>query len=298
MSIKTRFSIKDLENLSGIKAHTIRIWEKRYHLLEPERTDTNIRFYNQENLQKLLNVAYLNDNGHKISKIAELNASDINQKVREITLDNTSLTPAINAMTLSMLSFDQPLFENTYNQLLTKYSFRDLFLNVMVQLLERIGLLWQSNSIVPAHEHFISTLIRQKLLVNIERVQNVQTDQSKVFVLFLPINELHDIGLLYIHLELLLRGHKSVFLGHSVPLDNLKELQNAFDNITYITYFTVSPASTHALDFLIKAGKEVLSIRSESLLVLGRNSSHLVGTEFKHDIQVYKDIKDLLDKLE
>ena len=297
MAIKTSFSIKDLENLSGVKAHTIRIWEKRYGLLHPNRTDTNIRFYSQESLQKLLNVAFLNENGLKISKIAALKNGEINQRVREITLDKENLTPAVNAMILAMLSFDQPLFENTFNQLLTKYSFRELFLEVIIELLDRIGLLWQSNSIVPAHEHFISTLIKQKILVNIERVINTEVNNSRTFVLFLPENELHDIGLLYIHLELLLRGHKSIFLGPSVPLANLHELQNTFDHITFISYFTVNPSAEQAADFLNDIGRDVLSSRDETLMVLGRNAAHLIDCDFDQNIHVFKNIRNLLEKI-
>ena len=139
MSIKTSFSIKDLENLSGIKAHTIRIWEKRYNLLVPERTDTNIRTYDLDNLQKILNVVLLSENGYKVSKIAALDEKEMHRKVKDLAIDNSNSKHAINLFKIAMLNFDQQLFDNTFNQLLTQSSFREIFLNVILNLLEDIG---------------------------------------------------------------------------------------------------------------------------------------------------------------
>ncbi|NNL33968.1 MAG: MerR family transcriptional regulator, partial [Flavobacteriaceae bacterium] len=216
-TIKTEFSIKDLENLSGIKAHTIRIWEKRYNLLHPNRSNTNIRSYNTENLQKLLNVAFLNKNGYKISKISNLKAEEIPGLVREIASNNSKEHHALNAFKMSMLNFDQVLFNTTFNNLLQESTFRDVFYNVFLALLEEIGLLWQTDTISPAHEHFISTLIKQKILINIEKVQNLEPqNRSSVYVLFLPDHEIHDIGLLFVNYELACKGHYCIYLGQSV----------------------------------------------------------------------------------
>ena len=241
--IKEYFSIKDLENLSGIKAHTIRIWEKRYGLLSPERTDTNIRYYSLDALQKLLNVSLLNNNGHKISKIAQMPEDKIPVAVREMIVKKGVNNYTINSFKLAMLNFDYKLFNVTYNQLLVQKSFREIFLTIFVQLLEDIGLLWQSKTITPAHEHFVSNLIKQKIHLHIENLQlQVPEKNNKVFVLFLPLNEIHELGLLYLHLEFLLHGYPSIYLGQSVPVENLKDLQNVHDNITYVSYFTVFPS--------------------------------------------------------
>ena len=144
--IKSQFNIKDLENLSGVKAHTIRIWEKRYKLLKPKRTDTNIRYYDNEDLQRILNVALLNSNGVKISKIADLNDQDLLVAVREFMVRNEKSDYAINSFKLSMMNFDHQLFDQTYHQLLSKKSFREIFIDVFVELLEQIGLLLTSLS--------------------------------------------------------------------------------------------------------------------------------------------------------
>ena len=161
-NIKNKFSIKDLENLTGIKAHTIRIWEKRYNLLSPSRTDTNIRYYNLASFQKLLNVTYLNNNGYKISKIATLNDQQISSIVREIATQNNVEEHAINSFKLSMLNFDQALFYKTYNSLLKEKSFTTIFYDIFIPLLTEIGLLWQINTITPAHEHFYNNINTSK----------------------------------------------------------------------------------------------------------------------------------------
>lgn len=161
-SVKTSFSIRDMENLSGIKAHTIRIWEKRYNLFRPERTNTNIRTYNITSLQKLLNVTLLYNNGYKISKIAKLGDEKIPALVNEIVSQKSEKNHTLNSLKLSMLNFDQSLFLKTYNGLMEEKSFTQIFNEVFIPLLNELGLLWQTNTISPAHEHFISNLIKQK----------------------------------------------------------------------------------------------------------------------------------------
>ena len=155
-NIKTTFSIKDLENLSGIKAHTIRIWEKRYSLLEPMRTDTNIRLYDIQNLQKLLNVVLLTSFGYKISRISKLSSTEIENFVRKVQNEKTANNHALSAFKMAMLNFDQQLFLNTYDELLSEKDFSNIFLETFIPLLEEIGVLWTTNTISPAHEHFIS----------------------------------------------------------------------------------------------------------------------------------------------
>ena len=228
-NIKSSFSIKDLENLSGIKAHTIRIWEKRYHLLEPERTDTNIRTYSLENLQKLLNVSYLNNNGYKISKIASLKIGEIPNIVNEISKKNNIQNAAINDFKLAMLNFDQVRFYEIYNNLSKKKSFKEIFYEVFIPLLTEIGMLWQTDIINPAHEHFITTFIRQKILVNTELIQaELKSTYKKSFVLYLPDNEIHELGLMFINYLLVSKGYQTIFLGQSIPIENLKALTNNY----------------------------------------------------------------------
>jgi len=245
-NIKVNFSIKDLENLTGIKAHTIRIWEKRYNLLQPNRTDTNIRYYSLSSFQKLLNISYLNNYGIKISKIASFSEDEIMEKVRDISSRSNIEDHAINAFKIAMFNFDKAMFSNTYNQLIEKKPFSDIFYSAFLPLLNEIGLLWQTNTITPAHEHFISIHIKQKILIHIESLQNVAPkSEDKTFVLFLPEHEIHDIGLLFVNYKLISKGYHTVFLGESVPMESLKDLLKFFNNITFISFFTVYPYASN-----------------------------------------------------
>lgn len=297
-NIKTEFSIKDLENFSGVKAHTIRIWEKRYKLLEPNRTDSNIRTYNIENLQKLLNVSLLNANGLKISKIADLGESQINLKVRELLIKIGSSEQAANSFKLAMLNFDENLFNVTYNNLLATLSFRDVFNNIFIPFLNEIGLLWQINSITPAHEHFITNLIKQKVYTNIERMQLSNTiNFDKVFTLFLPLNEIHDLGLLYVHYELVLRGYRSIFLGQSVPVSNLLDIKNVYDDIIFICYLTVEPSKISVNEYISTILEEVLRNTNNKLCLLGKKIVESEDLLESKNVNYFNTIDDLLNNL-
>lgn len=295
MRIKTSFSIKDLENLSGVKAHTIRIWEKRYELLHPERSDSNIRTYDLDNLQKLLNVSVLIEGGLKVSKVAQLSDTELYSKVKENVLGNDSKAQFINAFKVAMLNFDQELFDNTYNKMLAVFSFREIFQNTFLPLLEEIGILWMTNTITPSHERFISTLIQQKLLLNIERVQGLNGQDPHTYVLFLPDNEIHELGLLYVHFELLLKGYKSIYLGSSVPMNNLKELQNIFENISFVSYFTVQPPTDSVIDYVNKITEEILQPKGELLHILGRNTHGIDSGQLPSQVRSYPKITEFLE---
>ncbi|MEM9687780.1 MAG: MerR family transcriptional regulator, partial [Bacteroidota bacterium] len=185
--VKQHFSIKDLENLSGIKAHTIRIWEKRYNLLAPNRTDTTIRYYSLINLQKLLNIVLLYENGYKISKIAEISEEKIPLLARELVSNSATKSHYINAFKIAMINFDLALFSDTYNELATVTSFRDIFHNVFIPLLRELGLLWQTHTITPSHEHFITNLVKQKIVTNTEKLSALKpVKRDKTYVLYLP----------------------------------------------------------------------------------------------------------------
>ena len=297
-NIKSQFSIKDLENLTGIKAHTIRIWEKRYNLLEPKRTETNIRYYDLANFQKLLNVSYLNSNGYKISKISTIGEDEIQQLVREIASKNDVDTHAINTLKLAMLNFDQTLFYNTYDTLLKEKSFRSIFYDVFIPMLSNMGMLWQTDTITPAHEHFITTLIRQKIIASTEKIQSKQVNNSKqTFVLYLPDNEIHELGLMFINHEIVSNGYHSIFLGSSVPLESLTDLQNYYDDIIFVSYFTVKPEKEHIQKYISTFNNLLLEPSNSKFWVLGQMLSHLDLDDLPEAIKPFTSIKALLDKL-
>ncbi|MDI6034650.1 MerR family transcriptional regulator [Flavobacterium sp. LB2P84] len=296
-NIKSVFSIKDLENLSGIKAHTIRIWEKRYDILQPMRTDTNIRLYDLASLQKLLNITLLHDYGYKISKIATYPQDKIPSLVREIISNKTAKSHAISEFKMAMMNFDQELFFNTYNWLIAEKSFKEIFLQVFIPLMNELGLLWQSDTITPAHEHFISYLIKQKLLINTEKLQVLkQTKNDKVFVLSLPMNEIHELGLMYLNYEILLLGYKTIYLGESMPISNLKDLKKHFDSIIFISYFTVQPERDILDEYIQKMADELLDENTE-LWYTGRLVEFINKEGLSDKISIFNSISELVDKI-
>ncbi|AUP81083.1 MerR family transcriptional regulator [Flavivirga eckloniae] len=297
-NIHVNFSIKDLENLTGIKAHTIRIWEKRYDLLRPNRTDTNIRNYSLASFQKLLNISYLNNNGIKISKIASLKEEEIPIKVREIASRAKIEDHAINAFKMAMINFDQRLFYSTYNNLLETQSFSDIFYTVFLPLLNEIGLLWQTNTITPAHEHFLSIHIKQKILLNIERLQILEPKpDSKTYVLFLPDNEIHDIGLLFINYQLRSKGYHTIFLGESVPMESLTSLLDFFDDITFVSFFTVSPPEKEIPYYINSFNKLLLNKKNTNLLLLGKKLVDLNIKNLPERVHIFNSIENLVKDL-
>jgi len=296
-NIKNVFSIKDLENLSGIKAHTIRIWEKRYKILEPMRTDANIRLYDLVSLQKLLNITLLHDYGYKISKIASYPEEKIPMLVREIISEKSAKNHAISAFKMAMMNFDQELFFTTYNQLLSEKSFKEIFYQVFIPLMNELGLLWQSKTISPAQEHFVSYLIKQKLLVNTEKLQILKPiNTDKVFVLSLPMNEIHELGLMYLNYEILLHGYKTIYLGESMPIDNLKDLKKHFDSIVFISYLTVQPDRNSVNEYVNQMADELLDDTTE-LWYIGRMVEFINVSKKSDKISVFHSINDLVDHI-
>ncbi|MEM5539772.1 MerR family transcriptional regulator [Olleya sp. AS48] len=298
-NIKTKFSIKDLENLSGIKAHTIRIWEKRYNLFEPNRTETNIRYYSLSSLQKILNISYLNNNGYKISKIANLDSKDIPTIVRQIAEKKEGNNHYINALKLAMFNFDQSLFFTTYEDLKTELNFGDIFYKVFVPLLDEIGMLWQTDTITPAHEHFIVELIKQKIVYNIETSLNKKNlvGSSEVYVLFLPDNEVHELGLLFTNYELINKGFHSIYLGQSVPLDSLEFLKSQYDSITFISCFTVKPEKDDINQYLADFNSKILKNTNNKLIISGRMTAFIDST-LNPKIASYQSTKEVLESLQ
>jgi DNA-binding transcriptional MerR regulator len=298
-NIKTTFSIKDLENLSGIKAHTIRIWEKRYNLLEPDRTDTNIRNYSLDSFKKLLNVTFLYNNGFKISKIASLTSSQIIEEASKLVTEKALKNQFVNEMKLAMLNFDQYLFEERYQKMKRVLPFNEIFMHYFIPFLEELGLLWQTNAINPAHEHFITNLIKQKVLINTEALI-AQTPQKKEpgFVLFLPDNEIHDLGIAFLNYEILSRGYGTVYLGESVPLDSLETFTSNTEKLIFVSYFTVAPAAEDVLPYLQDFKDRILDRCASELWILGCMTKSLENKDIPKNIKTFAQIGEVLKMLQ
>ena len=297
-NVKSNFSIKDLENLSGIKAHTIRIWEKRYNLFQPNRTDTNIRCYDLENLQKLLNVTFLYNNGYKISKISQLGEDNIPKVVKNMVAEQRDNGHVLNSFKMSMMNFDQALFFKTYNALLKEKSFREIFYEDFIPFLNEVGLLWQTDTITPSHEHFICSLIKQKILVNTEKLQfSTPTNASKTFVLYLPDNEIHELGLMFLNYEILSKGYQSIFLGQSIPIFSLKDLVPLYDNIVFVSYFTVQPDKENIIAYLNEFHEMLLKDTASELWISGKMLQEINKSNLPKTIVAFSQIDQLIQNL-
>ena len=239
----SKYSIKDLEQLSGIKAHTIRIWEQRYNILEPERTDTNIRYYLDGHLKKLLNVSLLVHNGHKISKLAKLSEKELADMVIEQVQYKGDFDTQINTLKIAMLDFNQELFEKVLNSCIFQIGMDETFNKVLGAFIRQIGVLWQTGSITVAHEHFISNLIRQKLFTAIDQIIVNPRRDVETLIFYLPAEETHELSLLYLYYHMKKRGYPCIYLGQDVPAEFLKEIFDVNGARSFISVFTTKPCS-------------------------------------------------------
>jgi DNA-binding transcriptional MerR regulator len=262
-----RFQIRDLEEFSGVRAHTIRIWEKRYGLLKPARTETNIRTYDIEDLKAILNVAFLNQHGLKISKIAALPSAERDRLVREVALSGDGRAEVVKSLKMAMLGFDEVLFESVGSKFREMHGFRALVEEVYVPLLEHIGTLWQTNSICPAHEHFVSNIIRQKLVAAVDALPFSGVPKERMHILYLPENELHELGLLYLNFILRSKGERTIYLGQGVPLEDLRQVASIMNGpITFISIITSIPRSPDLSTMLKDLGTQLNEDRFDFML--------------------------------
>lgn len=216
------YKIKDLETLTGIKAHTLRMWEKRYELLSPDRTETKIRTYSDQDMVKLLNVAILYDNGWKISKIANCSDKEIQSNVRSLFNKDNSFSAVVSLLVQSMIALDCDTFERVLSNAIQKEGMEMVFRNYLVSFLDRIGVLWMVGTITPAQEHFVSNMIRQKLIVETDKLPPVEKRRFDA-VLFTPEGEFHEISLLFYNYILKKRNYRTLYLGSSLPISDLKK---------------------------------------------------------------------------
>jgi DNA-binding transcriptional MerR regulator len=255
------YSIKDLEQLSGIKAHTLRIWEQRYNFISPKRTDTNIRYYNNEDLKLILNVSLLRDNGYKVSKIADMDQQQMAQAILQITDKNSSWSDQIHSLVLAMIDLDEERFEKIMSTNILQSGFENTMLNIIFPFLSKIGVLWQTGSITPAQEHFISNLIRQKLIVAIDGCYVSSKEVKHKYLLFLPEGELHELSLLFCYYLVKSRKNKVIYLGQSVPLPDLVSTYQLYKPDYLVSIITSSPSQDKIQKFINALGEHFTDSR-------------------------------------
>jgi len=232
-----KYSIKDLEKLIDIQAHTIRMWEQRYRVVRPLRTPTNLRIYNDEDLKRLLNISLLNHNGLKISKIARLNDDEIKEQVLRLKQDILNTDSQVESLIAGMIELKESNFELLLNRLMNQLGFEDAMTRVVYPFLIKIGVLWQTGSINPAQEHFVTNIIRKKLFSAIDSIGTTETGSR--FIMFLPEGELHEISLLFYTYLIKKHGHFPIYLGQTVPLNDIVAVQRSYNaNYLFASFIT------------------------------------------------------------
>lgn len=215
------YSIRELEKLSGIKAHTIRIWEKRYKLIEPHRTNTNIRYYSDANLKKILNVAVLNRQGMKISHIALLTDQELKEAIINETWTTGSHQTLVDSLIVAMIDLDQYILDSIINKSISKLGLKETVTEVLYPFLAKVGILWQSEEVNPVQEHLVTSLIRQKIIAATDKLPSTFFPGAKKFVLMLPEGEWHELALLLAQYLVREANHEVIYLGQSVPYSDV-----------------------------------------------------------------------------
>lgn len=260
------YSIRDLEHLTGIKAHTIRIWEQRYRLVVPRRTDTNIRYYTDEELRLLFNIALLNRHGYKISKLADMPHEKIVGLASEIAENSSSQNAQIDALTLSMIDMDEPGFERVFSAYVWENGFERSMVELVYPFLDKLNLLWLTNSVSPGHEKFITNLIRRKLIAAIDREPIGYREGGHTFLLYTPEGETQELTLLFMQYLLRTRHHKVVYLGANTSLSDIRDISRTL-NPTYI--FTILQEPLSRLSVQSYVDNAARSVNGSELLLTG-----------------------------
>ena len=287
----TCYSIKDLEYLSGMKAHTIRIWEKRYLLLNPDRSDTNIRSYSDNDVRRILNVAMLIKNGYKISIVASFTEEKLQAEVLRINRNTTDPAKYTDQLLFHTVNLDTFGFESLLNEIINEFGFSKTLQQVIFPFFERIGILWQSGSIFTAHEHFVSNLIRSRLIIETNKFKRGQTAKTVLF--FLRENEWHEMGLLYFNFLAAEAGLHCVYLGQSLPFSDLANLLTS-TNFDFICTSFITAIEKSELELYLS--NLSLVFNSNKILVAGRQIA-LLKPKLPANVAVIKNSNDFIRRI-
>jgi MerR family transcriptional regulator, light-induced transcriptional regulator len=266
------YSIKDLEKMSGIQAHTIRIWEKRYKLIIPVRTDTNIRVYSDDDLKRILNVALLNRKGLKISKIAKLTVEEMNRKIMDLSNDTLSNDVQVESLVVSMIELNESKIEKIVRDLVAERGLEETITHVIYPFLRKSGALWLTGKINPGQEHFVSNIIRRKLFAAIDGLPQPK-EGSPIVVMFLPEGEYHEIGMLFYMYILRKHGYKPLYMGPSVPFRDVIETQQKLGAEYLFTAFITTLQDFSFTEYTIKLAKTFKKLK---IILAGEIAANLV----------------------
>lgn len=284
------FSIKDIEAVSGIRCHTLRIWEQRYGIIQPKRTESNIRYYDEDDLKSILNISVLNKQGYKISEIARMSRDEVNAAIRSISCPNGQCESQIKNLVTCMLAFDEHGFHGILNKAILQMGFEQTMLSIVFPFLIETGIMWQVGSLHPSHEHFASNIIKQKLYVAIDGNVGKYTPNRKRFLLFLPEHEQHSMGLLFANYVLRSRGHDVLFLGQEVPFKDFKETMKGHQPDYIFTILTSSCADLDKQAFM----NDLAGTWPNSQILLSGIQCLMFDAEIPKNVSIIKRMEDFI----
>jgi DNA-binding transcriptional MerR regulator len=284
------FTIKDLENISGIKAHTIRIWEQRYEFLKPNRTDTNIRTYTNQDLKRVLNIALLNKYGFKISHIDKMNEGEREEKIRSLSDQKAQNERVVNDLVKFMIDVEVEKIDQVLENHISLTGVEQTITQIIFPFMEKIGILWVTNHINPAQEHLVSNLIRQKLIVGIDKIV-IDDKTNKSALLFLPEGEFHELGLLFVCYLLKRKGIYPFYLGANMPIKDVQYLVD-FKKPDFIYSHLTSVGKNFSFDKFLLEIKQRLN---NTPVVLSGLLANTYEKKIPQHIQFKKTLAEVMD---
>jgi len=284
-----------MEVLSGVKAHTIRMWEQRFLMFEPRRTPGNIRYYNDSDLKKLLNLSFLTQQGYKVSVLARMSEEELSRRVVDLSLTCTGVESRIQSLTMHMLQLNELGFTQLLSVFIKESGLERVMLDIVFPFFRAIGFMWQTGTITPAHEHFITHLIRQKLIVSIDQMDYVQQEAAKKYLLFLPEGEFHELGLLFAHYVIRSRGHETIYLGANVPYADLKTVYSTYKPQSILCILTSAQVDLTASEYLNQLSSD---FPKAQIMASGKFALDSADEIRSTRITLMRDFTDLIDQFE
>lgn len=284
-----------MEVLSGVKAHTIRMWEQRFHMFEPRRTPGNIRYYNDSDLKKLLNLSFLTQQGYKVSVLARMSEEELSRRVVDLSLTCTGDESRIQSLTMHMLQLNEMGFTQLLTVFIKESGLERVMLDIVFPFFRAIGFMWQTGTITPAHEHFITHLIRQKLIVSIDQMDYVQQEATKKYLLFLPEGEFHELGLLFAHYIIRSRGHETIYLGANVPYADLKTVYSTYKPQSILCILTSAQVDLTASEYLNQLSSD---FPKAQIMASGKFALDSADEIRSTRITLMRDFTDLIEQFE
>jgi DNA-binding transcriptional MerR regulator len=284
-----------MEVLSGVKAHTIRMWEQRFHMFEPRRTPGNIRYYNDSDLKKLLNLSFLTQQGYKVSVLARMSEEELSRRVVDLSLTCTGVESRIQSLTMHMLQLNEMGFTQLLSVFIKESGLERVMLDIVFPFFRAIGFMWQTGTITPAHEHFITHLIRQKLIVSIDQMDYVQQEATKKYLLFLPEGEFHELGLLFAHYIIRSRGHETIYLGANVPYADLKTVYSTYKPQSILCILTSAQVDLTASEYLNQLSSD---FPKAQIMASGKFALDSADEIRSTRITLMRDFTDLIEQFE